>query len=128
MQDAYKVCTSEITLLRKAIKSVRSTARKREDYKNRCAEREVRHSFTNDVTTRWNSTYDMFRKVRSSSDVSTEMWNEIQSPELHLNDALWELHDLFIGFLGTFKDTTLRLSATYEPTSHLILSELYNIS
>jgi hypothetical protein len=82
-----------------------------------------------DVDTRWNSTYRLLKKIihlRPALDRALSRRQKGQ--QLLLQQSEWKTLELIVPFLEFFYFTTVRLFASYTPTTIALLDELALIS
>ena len=84
-------------------------------------------TFGLDVSTRWNSTYLMLQKVIPYKAIFTT-WLQSELGGQVVTDEDWDIAEAMHSFLKTFYLATVSLSAVYNPTSHLALHEILEIS
>ena len=82
-----------------------------------------------DVDTRWNSTFKLFEVCLPYKDIIKEsLNNSAEGMQMALTEAEWvQLHKLK-EFLAVFFQATVDLSASNNPTSHLLLHHLVTIA
>jgi hypothetical protein len=82
-----------------------------------------------DVDTRWNNTYRLLRKTSHLRPaLERHLSSTQQGQELLLTQNEWRTLELMVPFLEIFYTATVRLFASYTPTSFALLEELVTIS
>jgi hypothetical protein len=84
-----------------------------------------KRGFSLDVSTRWNSTYDMLEEAVEYKDALTHYANQhnIQVPTLDQ----WNLAHRVCKFLKNFSDTTKVFSRHNSPSAHMYVEEIWGI-
>lgn len=82
-----------------------------------------------DVDTRWNSTYQFLKKtLHLKPAIDQHLSNCVAGQEFQLTFEEWRSLEHMTAFLESFYVATVRLSASYTPTSSALLEELVTIS
>ncbi|CAA2956151.1 zinc finger BED domain-containing RICESLEEPER 2-like [Olea europaea subsp. europaea] len=139
--DGLKEISSSISSIRNAVRFTRSSPARLKRFRESCNEVNIesRALLCLDVTTRWNSTYLMldtamiFRKAFGAleSDANyTKYFDEERIGDERRGSPTpfdWDQAQIFVKFLKTFYDMTLKVSDSLYVTSNTFFQELCEI-
>ena len=135
--DGLKEISSSISSIRNAVRYVRSSPARFKRFKECVAEERIQSKalLCMDVPTRWNSTYMMLESALKYQKVFEKMDDDLYYRS-HFDDAKidgppidsdWENAKIFVRFLKTFYDLTMKLSGTLYATSNLFFNEICEV-
>ncbi|KAI5313974.1 hypothetical protein L3X38_043150 [Prunus dulcis] len=151
VRDGLKKLEKSILCIRNAVKYVRSSPKRLEDFKS-CVKKEqieCKGLVVLDVPTRWNSTYMMLEASLKFEKAFWRMGEDDEGPyiswfgedEPDVEDGVvmshyprkregpptnedWNNARTFVNFLKVFYDATLKMSVTLHPASHTTFHDL----
>lgn len=122
--------------IRNAVRYVRSSPTRLQMFRD-CVKKEKLSSkglVVMDVPTRWNSTYMMLEAALRFKKAFDRMEDEdghylpwFCDREGPLLDVDWDIACVFVKFLKTFYDVTLRFSSSLAPIAHMAFANLFSI-
>ncbi|KAG8072717.1 hypothetical protein GUJ93_ZPchr0006g42464 [Zizania palustris] len=117
---------------RTAIAFLNSSNQRIASFKSYCMSMGVRpRKFGLDMDVRWNSTYLMLKHLipyKSTFSVFIQTQYHPTERETLLSDAHWYIAEKVLTFLELFYDSTVALSAVYQPTSTKILHHILDFA
>lgn len=127
VQDGMKTIRGVIDPVRNVIKHIASSSSRLQFFNTLPQQYSLRRKkgFSLDVSTRWNSTYDMLVEAIKYREVLSRYADlqSIQGPSLEQ----WNLAERVCNFLENFAEATKAFSAQKFPTSHRYLEEVWGI-
>ena len=142
VSNGLKKLHSSIVAVRNAVSYVRSSSVRLQTFKM-CVEREkinYKGSLVLDVPTRWNSTYMMlsvalmfekaFERYEEEDDKYSSHFFEEENGKRRIGPPMkddWENVKVFVKFLKTFYEITLKVSASLHVTSNTFFHHLCSI-
>ncbi|KAG2711418.1 hypothetical protein I3760_04G076400 [Carya illinoinensis] len=137
VSEGLKECNDAITMVRNAVRYVRSSPVRLEKFK-RCAEKEkidCKKMLCLDVQTRWNSTYLMLEAAEKFEKACRQMESEDYNFLSYFDDGHmgppkateWETMRVFVKFLDMFYEATTRFSRSLYVTANTSFLEICDL-
>ncbi|KAG2729508.1 hypothetical protein I3760_01G253500 [Carya illinoinensis] len=137
VSEGLKECNDAITMVRNAVRYVRSSPARLEKFK-RCAEKEkidCKKMLCLDVQTRWNSTYLMLEAAGKFEKAFRRMESEDYNFLSYFDDGHirppkateWETVRVFVKFLEMFYEATTRFSGSLYVTANTGFLEICDL-
>lgn len=130
VQDCLSQIRPYLNKVREAVGFIRASPKRLQQFNELCEENGLKlRKFKNDTPTRWNSTYELLRSCLPYHQLITIYYNSrANTVESMLNDVDWNNCKIIYEFLEPFYIATKVLSKVYEPTSHILLIQLFQIA
>ncbi|KAJ3689308.1 hypothetical protein LUZ61_018472 [Rhynchospora tenuis] len=114
----------------KALKFVDSSTKKKQYFADLCSRMGILSvKIPWDVETRWNSTYLLLKKtLHLRPAIDHALSSSPTGQQYRLNQSEWISLEALVPFLENFYTATVRLSATYTPTTSALIEDLVAIS
>ena len=137
VSDGLKELNESISSIRNAVRYVRSSPARLKRFKEACKDVNIesRALLCLDVVTRWNSTYMMleaalkfkkaFKNLEGDANYTKYFEEEKKDGPPVAED--WEQAEVFLKFLKTFYDLTLKFSGSLYVTSNLFFQEILGV-
>ncbi|KAJ6805043.1 zinc finger BED domain-containing protein RICESLEEPER 2 [Iris pallida] len=129
VQDGLKVMQNAIDNVRNIVRYVGATPSRMQMFNEIASQKRLpkKKGLVYDVSTRWNSTYDMLANAISYKDAFMIYVQEHGNSSLLLTHDDWKKSELFCKFLKHFVEATKVFSGFKYPTSNLYFKEIWNI-
>ncbi|KAL3533408.1 hypothetical protein ACH5RR_006929 [Cinchona calisaya] len=127
VQDGLKMVEDIISPIRSAIYFICSSTARQQDFKRLCLENDMKSKhFPIDVPTGWNSTCHMLSSTFGYEKLLSAFYNEyIGSVNVtYLGEEDFNQAKTMVEILKQFEYATNLFSATYRPSSHVVLPRL----
>ena len=132
--DGLKELSPSIASIRNAVRYIRSSPARLKRFKEVVEEEQIESKalLCMDVPTRWNSTYLMLEAALKFKKAFEKLEDDLYYRSHFLdaridgppNDSDWMNASIFVRFLKTFYDLTLKVSGTLYATSNYVLQEI----